>query len=598
MTIEERGFSSLLAAAVCLALSVGACSDSAATGPDGGTPDAAVSCTTELKNADIQGGMTLPAGSCYLVNENLVLGDGTVTAEAGVMLKFATGISFHVKTGGALKLAGTTTTTVRFTSQDPVGTWKGVRLTDSQSTDNSWTYAVVDRAGSAPWTGAAYSAGAVYVDGTTTVAMDHVTISNSEAHGLVAFDKVTLTFAAGTFESNDTPAYLHPQVADAIAADATFTSNTNEHIRLVFGNNDKVEGTHSWPPHRYRVEDRFFVVGDVTIEPGAILEFAQDVSMIVEPGATLTAVGTAAKAVTFKGAADTKGFWKGIAIESGGTGTPATIGATFDHCTISDGGGKNWSGAPESKASLYLEDTSAAKITNTTFRSSGHYALWAGDKARLPDFANNTFTENARVMILHPDRVGELAGNSSITGNDDDDIHVVFNNNNKVSAAATWNNLKVPYLVRDRFFVEAALTIAAGVTIRFPQDRGMIVKVAGSIVTNGTAAEPVVLKGQNEVATGYWQGLRIESNSTTNTLTHTTVMHAGVPTWTGSPDSDAALYIDNGARIALDNVTFGPGGGHGVYLEGANSALDCTAVTFTSLGKGNIWQDGVLTACP
>jgi hypothetical protein len=585
-----------LAMTASVALLLGAC------GSD--DPEVAdCSSALELKNADIAGGTTLPAGTCYLVNENLTLSSGTVIAKAGVVLKFATDISFSVKTGGKLKLDGTAAAPVRFTSQDAVAFWKGVSFTDSQSSDNAWTYAEIDRAGSTKWSGALYSSAAVYLTGSTAISMDHVTISNSKSHGLVAFDKVNLTFSAGSFKNNETPAYLHPQVADAFPVDTAFSGNTNEYIRLVFGNNDTVAGTHTWPAHRFRMENRFFVSGDVTVDPGATLEFAQDASMIVLKGATLTAKGTAAKPVTFKGAANTKGFWKGIEIKSGGVGTPATIGATFDHSVISDAGGKAWSGAKESLAALFLQDTSAAAVTNTTFSNSARYGLWAGDKARITGFANNTFTKNTRVMLLHPDRVGELAGNSSISGNDDDGVYLVFGNNDRVSAAATWKDLKVSYVVTERFFIEAALTINAGVTILFPQERGVIVKETGSITTVGTASAPVTLRGKNEIATGYWKGINIESNSANNKLTHTTITNAGVKTWTGDTESDAAIYIKDSSQITLDNVTIGPGGGYGVFLADPSSTISCNATTFSSLVKGAVWKDdpspgGVLGACP
>ena len=595
---ELKRMGSAFATALAVGLVFGACDSE---DPTGGT----VSCTSEvaLTNADIRGGTTLTAGTCYLVSENLSLSDGTVVAQAGVVVKFATGISFHVKTGGRLQLNGTATNPVSFTSQDSVGTWRGIRFTDSQSADNTWSYAVIDRAGDDEWTGASYSAAAVYLEGQTTIAMDHVTISNSQSKGLIAFDEVDLTFSAGTFDGNETPAHLHPQVANAIDADAVFNSNTNDYIRLVFGNNDKVKGTQSWPPHRYQISDRFFVEGDLTIEAGAELSFTQDVSMIVQSSGSLTAVGSADSPITFKGAVSTRGHWQGIELRSGGTGDPVTIGATLDHCVISDAGGRPFSGNSESQAALYLQDTSAAKITNTTFTNSERYGIWAGNNARLPDFGDNTFSNNARAMILHPDRVGELAGSSSISGNDEEGVYVVFGNNDRVTVAATWKNLNVPYVIRDRFFVDAALTIAAGTTVHFPQEQGMIVRDDGSLTTEGTATEPVVFRGQNEVSAGYWQGLRIQSNDAANKLTHTSLLHAGAKRWTGDGESDAAIHVDSGAQITLDNVTFGPGGGYALYLAEADSALSCTAVSFGTLIKGNIWMDypgsgGVSAACP
>lgn len=587
-------------------------SESTPTSPDGGgggggggteCTEVPTDCSTvaDLHNADIKGGKTLPARTCYAVNEDLVVADGTLAAEEGVVLQFATGKSIRVQSGGQLKLAGTCESRVRLTSKDPAASWKGVRMTDSQGSDNAWTYAVIDYAGSDRWTGAVDSDAAVYLDGSTKLVTDHVTFSRSKSHGLIAHDQADFSLASPTFDGNVTPAYLHPQVADRMPGDVVLTGNTNGYIRVAFGNNDRVAGDRRWAALPFRVEDRFFVSGNLTIEPGASLGFAQGKSLIVEAGGTLTAKGSAERPIKFAGAANTKGFWQGIEIKSGGIGTPATIGATFDHCEISDAGGTNWSGAPESKASLYMNDASAAAITNTSFRNSGRYGLWAGEKSRLPGFANNTFAGNARIMLIHPDRVGELAGGNMLTGNEEDTIRVGFGNNDRVSVDATWKDQGVPYTASDRFFVAAALSIDPGLTVRFPQDRGVVVEDTGSLSVNGTEAKPVKFVGENEVATGYWQGIRFDSNSAKNVLTHLTVAHAGAVNWNGNAESGAAIFVSNNASVSLSSVSLGPGGGYGIHLAGAASVVSCSTVSFTGLVKGAVWQQsipGVVATCP
>lgn len=575
---------------------------------DGGATDCTevpteCSTTTELKNADVQGSKILPARTCYTVNEDLSVNSGTLTLEQGVVVQFATGKSIRVASGGQLQLGGTCEARVRLTSKDPASSWKGVRMNDSQGTNNTWSYAVLDYAGSDRWTGAAYSDAALFLEGSTTLQMDHVTVSRSKSHGLLAFDQVEFSFTNGTLEGNVTPAYLHPQVADRIGADLVLRDNTNPYLRVAFGNNDRVSGTRRWAALPFRIENRFFVAGDLTIDPGATLQFAQDTSLHVEAGGTLTAKGTTERPIKFAGAADTKGFWQGIQIKSGGIGTPATIGATFDHCEISDAGGTNWTGAPDSKASLFMNDASGAAITNTTFRNSAHYGLWAGEKARLPGFASNTFTGNARVMVVHPDRVGELGDGNALTSNDEDTVRVTFSNVDKLSTDATWKDQGVPYTVTNRFSVEAALAIDAGVVLRFSQDNGMIIDEKGSLTANGTAAKPVRFAGQNEVATGYWQGIQFQSNSPKNVLSHTTVAHAGAKGWNGGAQSDAAIFVADNASVSLSSVTLGPGGGYGIHLAGAGSAVSCSTVDFTNLVKGAVWKNSpapgsVLANCP
>lgn len=206
-------------------------------------------------------------------------------------------------------------------------------------------------------------------------------------------------------------------------------------------------------------------------------------------------------------------------------------------------------------------------------------------------------------MVLHPDRVGELGSGNALTGNDEDAIRVVLNNTNRLSVDATWKAQGVPYFVDDRFSVDANLTIEAGVTLRFAQARGVIIDDKGSLTVAGTAAAPVTFAGVNEVATGYWQGVQIQSNNPKNTLSHVRILHAGSTGWNGDPESDAALFLSNNASVALADVTLGPGGGYGIYLEGPTNPITCSAVTFTSLVKGAVWQNApapgtLLGACP
>lgn len=557
----------------------------------------------ELTNAEFIGGLVLEAGTCWMVSENLSLDDGIVRVEEGVSVQFATDIGVTIKTGGQLNVAGTEANPVRFETGDPLVTWKGVRFEDSQGSDNTWQHTIVANAGSDQWTGAEYTAGALFLEGSSTLQMDGVIIRSSQAHGLLAQGDVVFTFTNGAFEENETPAYVHPEVAGSIGAETSFEGNTNAFVRVVFGNNDTVVGSQAWSALAvpYRVADRFFVDGDLTLDPGVVVEMEQEVSVIVEPGASLTAEGTEAEPIVIRGAsAGTRGFWKGIELRAGGTDDPLTYGATFDHVELADAGGAAWTGRADTFAALYMGDASAALITNSTITNSDLYGLWASGNARIDGFSGNTFTANGRPMYLHPDRVGELSGTSEISGNDEDRIFVVMGNNDVVSVDATWKDLGVPYDMTDRSFVEAAIEIDPGVTLEFGQDVQWVVREAGSLTANGTSEQQVTLAGANAVDTGYWSGVRFESNSPANALAFTTISHTGSAMWTGDAESYAAIYLDDGASVDLNTVDLGPGTGYGVFVAASESMLSCTDVTFSSLTSGNVWDDdadGALPGC-
>ena len=239
-----------------------------------------------LTDADFVGGLVLAAGTCWSVEQSLRLSDGTVTVEEGVSIHFATTTSIDVGSGGTLRLAGTEAAPIELGTSDPAIAWTGVRLQDSQGTANQWDHVRIDNAGGDNWNGADYSDAAVFVAGTSTLAMDHVFIRDSRGHGLILNQPdVDVSFTNGAFERNDTPAYVHPEVAHAIGAETRFEGNTNPWVRVVFSNNDTVESSRTWAAIGvpWRVEDRFFVGDELTLAPGATVEMAQGASLWGEP---------------------------------------------------------------------------------------------------------------------------------------------------------------------------------------------------------------------------------------------------------------------------------------------------------------------------
>jgi hypothetical protein len=491
-------------------------------------------------------------------------------------------------------MLGTDANPIELTTADPLVSWQGIRLNDSQGSANSWAYAIIDRAGSRNWSGADYSGAAVFLDGSSTLFMEGVDIQGSESHGLVALGGVDFTFNAGSFAGNQTPAYLHPEVADGLGAETVFVDNTNQYVRVAFNNTDSIDTEITWPLIEvpWRFENDVAISGRFVLPAGSLLEFAQDVRLLIREGGRMEAVGTAEQPIVFRGvAAGTRGFWKGIENRSTGDGVSTAEGLLLDYAYVEDAGSSQWSGNSESTASLYMEAQSSARVTNTTFTNSGRWAIWAGDDATFNEFGANTFTLGAFTMIVHPDRVGELDTASSYISNDDNRVHIGFNNTNRVSAPATWRYSGVPFVARDRMTIDAGLTIEGGVTVEFEQDVSWIVSDTGWLNTLGTETLPVAFRGSNALDTGYWQGIRFASNAAENALNHTTFEHAGSDLWTGDAESAATLYVGGDAAVHLENVTLGAGGGYGVFLEDTDSSLTCTGVSFTDPDSGAIWDD-------
>jgi len=313
----------------------------------------------------------------------------------------------------------------------------------------------------------------------------------------------------------------------------------------------------------YRVSSAITVSGGtLTIPSDVIVEFTNTGRLTVAVGAALAANGTAASPVIFRGTEAIKGFWRGIRIQS------ESLSNVLNHVVIRDAGSSAWTGAARSVAALFMLEGRVA-ITNSTFTNNAGNGIQAYGNATFQAFSDNLFYDNDVPMWLHPDRVGEIDATSSFSQgdveNDGQYVKVTFGNNDAVSSSQTWPALEVPYRVTDRTFVTAPLTVAPGTVVEFDQGTSLIANT-GTLNLSGTAADPIVLRGI-EAIRGYWQGVRIQSDSPQNVFDHVVVRDAGATAWSGASTHVAALYLAEG-RVAITNSTFTNNAGNGIQAFG------------------------------
>lgn len=124
----------------------------------------------------------------------------------------------------------------------------------------------------------------------------------------------------------------------------------------------------------------------------------------------------------------------------------------------------------------------------------------------------------------------------------------------------------------------AKLTIEPGVTVEFASDAGINVGSDNSVlVSAGTQQDPITLTGMQE-ATGYWRGIRINSNTVENEIRHTTIEYAGSIS-PGTYFDAGALTIDQ-AKVQLADVTIANSGGYGIQTRRSGSEFSMENMTF------------------
>ena len=133
----------------------------------------------------------------------------------------------------------------------------------------------------------------------------------------------------------------------------------------------------------------------------------------------------------------------------------------------------------------------------------------------------------------------------------------------------------------------ATLTLDPGVTIKFQQNVEMTVSAGGKLSAVGTAAEPIVLTGEEEIR-GYWGGLRFyQSNSTVNQLDYVTIEYGG-------GYHNANLYLDGTSsspvRLSITNCLLQNSESYGFDFDDDTviEEFNGNTVTGNTLGAGYV----------
>ncbi|WP_157454073.1 hypothetical protein [Crocinitomix catalasitica] len=127
--------------------------------------------------------------------------------------------------------------------------------------------------------------------------------------------------------------------------------------------------------------------------------------------------------------------------------------------------------------------------------------------------------------------------------------------------------------------VSAVLTVEPGVIFIMCAGSSLDIEETGAIKANGTAALPIVFKGETETA-GFWEGIAIKSNNPNNQFNYVTVKDAG--TYWGW--DYANLYIANGAQLTMKNSTVSNSQSVGLFAENSSTIPGFSNNTFSNNG--------------
>lgn len=349
----------------------------------------------------------------YIVTDYLEV-RAELTIEPGVVIAFQANAGFFVKdvnSNGVLSAIGTPSLPVIFTGlAKTAGFWRGIAV-ESNDVRNELNHTIVEYAGSDPI--AAYGGvsirggvgivGASGFDGSLKVL--NTTIQHCDGYGLIVEEGTLLrAFSTNTFVENTLAAVrIDAENVKSLDGSSSYANNNGVDGVEINASGSPIHNITedaTWPALAngavYRVAQSFNVRAELTIMPGAILEFEANQTAAFKqdldiPLGIIIARGTATNPITFTGVAKTPGYWRGLIIQSN------SVLNEMDHCIVEYGGSDPIAGE---LANIGVEkdgayDSPSLTLTNTTIRQSAGCGVVVETIDSNFTESDNTFSDNA-----------------------------------------------------------------------------------------------------------------------------------------------------------------------------------------------------------
>ena len=307
----------------------------------------------------------------YLITCDMAV-NADITIMPGVTIAFATDAGIVIRETGSFKAEGTATQPITFTGQDAVkGSWRGV-IVYSNDPKNIFDHCVIEHAG-----GIAHNSngdrGAFIVWAEGRLSLTNSIIRQSASHGFNAnYSDATLELGGNTITENDgAPLYIVYNYVDVPSSSDSYLGNAITRI-LVKSRGRTIKQSKTWRKVNvdYQVTEATSVTvsenGVLTIEPGISIYFDAGCQIHVNDQAALSAQGTEAQPISFKGTTAVNGSW--IGLDFGFTDNALN---SLQYVTIENAGGSGAEGA------IYMWAQPKLTVQNSTIRNSGSCGFFA-----------------------------------------------------------------------------------------------------------------------------------------------------------------------------------------------------------------------------
>jgi len=327
----------------------------------------------------------------------------------------------------------------------------------------------------------------------------------------------------------------------------------------------------------YVVTDDIEISSTLTIEPGTVVEFYEDVSLQVVDGGELVADGTEDEPILFTGTESSPGSWRGVHVSS--SHSDANL---LNYVVVEYGGG----GELEGTVQVGRRHREARlTMTNCTLRHSESYGLSVHVDSDFPDSTRNEYVDNdAGAVLTSANNIHYLDGNSDYTGNGEDVVDIEGADLEDVTVR--WDALNVPYRIGDSTRVtDTDLTIEAGAAFHVREDGTLHIRSGSTFVAAGTDDEPIVFTGTEETP-GWWNGLYISSSTDEDNQLRNALVEYG-----GGGDRRGTVQVGRRhreARLTMTNCTLRHSESYGLYVHTESDLPDSSENSYVSNDAGAV----------
>ncbi len=499
--------------------------------------------------------------------------------EPGVVIAFEANAGLGIYDNGSITAAGTATEPITFKGSTATqGWWRGVHL-ETNNPLNELSHMIIEHAGS-NYVYCCNDAASLFIkDG--QVKLQDLTLRQGGDFGLVVREAAQLNdYARVTITSHEgQPGKIAPErLGELDGIDSDYTGNDED---LFYVETQAINEEVTWKAINvpYLLEGKVLNIEEgLVVEAGVEIVMEQGAGLGVYGNGYLAINGSSTAPVVMKGEQATKGWWRGINIETNNNLN------SIDYLQLSDAG-SNYVYCCNEVSSIFFE-AGQASLTNSTVSNGKGYGVVANEAFEFSDYENNTITSHDELpLYVQFNRLGELDGlGSDYTGNDKDFIGVF--NTGAEDEPITIDKTNVPYRfdAGDVFDLVEAVTIEAGSELVFQTNAGLGVYDEGSFTVNGTATEPVIFRSESGQP-GTWRGIHIETNDINNRISYATIEDGG-SNYVYCCNTKANVLL-KGGQLTVENSTLRDSGGCGIAVQ-SNGNLTETGNTFTNNTDGDV----------